>query len=112
LSAGHLRVVTEGRHHKSIDKVGEVTFNAELARERGQEVLYVTERAVFVLGDDGPVLVEVAPGDRRADQRADGFSAEPRRSCTTDVGLAVRRMPRHGGPRTRPTARPRRRPDR
>ena len=52
----------KGRHHKFIDKVREVTFNAELARERGQEVLYVTERAVFVLGDDGPVLVEVAPG--------------------------------------------------
>ena len=62
LSAGHLRVVTEGKHHKFIDKVRQITFNAELARERGQEVLYVIERAVFVLGADGPVLAEVAPG--------------------------------------------------
>jgi acyl CoA:acetate/3-ketoacid CoA transferase len=62
LSDGQLRVTTEGRHHKFIDKVHQVTFNADLARERGQEVFYVTERAVFVLGVDGPVLVEVAPG--------------------------------------------------
>jgi acyl CoA:acetate/3-ketoacid CoA transferase len=62
LSEGQLRVVTEGKHHKFIEKVHQVTFNAELARERGQEILYVTERAVFVLGEDGPLLVEVAPG--------------------------------------------------
>jgi acyl CoA:acetate/3-ketoacid CoA transferase len=62
LSDGQLRVVSEGKHHKFIDKVRQITFNAHLARERGQEVIYVTERAVFVLGDDGPVLVEVAPG--------------------------------------------------
>ena len=62
LSKGQLRVVTEGKHHKFIEKAHQVTFNAELARERGQEILYVTERAVFVLGVDGPLLVEVAPG--------------------------------------------------
>ena len=62
LSEGQLRVVSEGRHHQFIDRVRQITFNAQLARERGQEVIYVTERAVFVLGDDGPVLIEVAPG--------------------------------------------------
>ncbi|MGE0218173.1 acyl CoA:acetate/3-ketoacid CoA transferase [Mycolicibacterium sp.] len=62
LSEGHLRVTTEGKHHKFIDRVRQITFNARLARERGQEVIYVTERAVFVLGDEGPVLIEVAPG--------------------------------------------------
>jgi acyl CoA:acetate/3-ketoacid CoA transferase len=62
LTDGHPRVTTEGTHRKFIERVHQVTFNAALARDRGQEVIYVTERAVFVLGDDGPVLIEVAPG--------------------------------------------------
>ena len=57
-----MRVLTEGTHHKFVDQVRQITFNAERALERGQQVVYVTERAVFVLGADGPVLVEVAPG--------------------------------------------------
>ncbi|ULN38796.1 acyl CoA:acetate/3-ketoacid CoA transferase [Mycolicibacterium smegmatis] len=62
LADGYPKVTSEGRHRKFIDKVRQITFNAHLARERGQEVIYVTERAVFTLGDDGPVLTEVAPG--------------------------------------------------
>lgn len=62
LSEGTLRITNEGKHHKFVRKVRQITFNAHLARERGQEVFYVTERAVFQLGDDGPILIEVAPG--------------------------------------------------
>ena len=43
-------------------KVREISFNGTLARERGQQVRYITERAVFALEDDGLVLTEVAPG--------------------------------------------------
>ena len=43
-------------------EVREISFNGRLARERGQQVRYVTERAVFALADDGLVLIEVAPG--------------------------------------------------
>ena len=47
---------------KFVPEVAQVTFSGQRARERGQEVLYVTERCVLRLGDDGPVVVEVAPG--------------------------------------------------
>ena len=45
-----------------VPRVREISFNGHLARERGQEVRYITERAVFALEDDGVVLIEVAPG--------------------------------------------------
>jgi propionate CoA-transferase len=45
-----------------VPQVREISFNGTLARERGQQVRYITERAVFALDADGLVLTEVAPG--------------------------------------------------
>jgi propionate CoA-transferase len=59
---GTLQILQEGTHRKFVPRVDQVSFSAQHARARGQEVLYVTERAVFRLADSGLVLVEVAPG--------------------------------------------------
>jgi propionate CoA-transferase len=59
---GGVRIVREGSLQKFVPRVREISFNGHLARQRGQEVHYITERAVFVLADDGLVLTEVAPG--------------------------------------------------
>jgi propionate CoA-transferase len=59
---GTLRIVSEGRHRKLIKAVEHITFSGQYASERGQRVLYVTERAVFELRAGKLVLTEIAPG--------------------------------------------------
>ncbi len=47
---------------KLVDEVTQVTFSADYATRAGQQILYVTEAAVFGLDDQGLVLQEIAPG--------------------------------------------------
>lgn len=54
--------VMGGRHPKFVERVSHLTFSAQAARRSGQEVWYVTERAVFRLADEGLELVEVTAG--------------------------------------------------
>ncbi len=57
-----LQIKREGRHCKFVKQIQQVAFHGPSALARGQEVLYVTERAVFRLGDNGLDLIETAPG--------------------------------------------------
>ena len=58
---GKMTVVQEGVFPKFVDTVGQITFSGQFIPE-GQEVLFVTERAVFKLIDKKMTLTEIAPG--------------------------------------------------
>ncbi|GAA0609991.1 propionate CoA-transferase [Virgibacillus siamensis] len=52
----------EGSIKKMVSKASQISFNGKLAREKGQDVFFVTERAVFKLVKEGVMLIEIAPG--------------------------------------------------
>jgi propionate CoA-transferase len=85
---GRLRIETEGTLPKFVESVDEVSFSGAMANQRGQRVRYITERAVFELGDGHVTLIEVAAGlDPQADVIAHmGFVPEISDGLTTIDG--------------------------
>lgn len=59
---GQLHIIQEGRAKKFVKDVEHITFSGEFAQQTHQSVLYVTERAVFEMTQEGLVLKEIAPG--------------------------------------------------
>ncbi|KRK40060.1 acyl CoA:acetate/3-ketoacid CoA transferase [Loigolactobacillus bifermentans] len=59
---GKLQIVQEGRNDKFVDQLEQITFSGKVAYESGQQIYYVTERAVFKLEATGLTLIEIAPG--------------------------------------------------
>lgn len=59
---GKLTIVKEGRNQKFVSQVEQITFSSRYAKRRNQEVLFVTERAVFKATENGILLTEIAPG--------------------------------------------------
>jgi propionate CoA-transferase len=62
IDEGGLNIVKEGRSRKFVQQVEQITFNGTYAAEKGQPVIYVTERCVFRRTPEGMELTEVAPG--------------------------------------------------
>ena len=59
---GKLRIKREGREIKFVRHVEQRTFSGRHAAMMKQPVLYITERCVFRLCEEGLELIEIAPG--------------------------------------------------
>ena len=59
---GKIVIDQEGKIKKFVDEVDQITFSGDYALETRQPVLYITERAVFELTNEGIELKEIAPG--------------------------------------------------
>jgi len=60
--SGSTRITRDGTGRKLVAEVEQITYSGRYGRERGQRVLYITERAVFRAADAGLELIEIAPG--------------------------------------------------
>ncbi len=59
---GRLRIVQEGRVHKLVPQLQQLSFNGPYVASLGHDVRFVTERAVFELREGVLTLCEIAPG--------------------------------------------------
>jgi propionate CoA-transferase len=59
---GTMHVARDGEGEKFVRTVEQITYSGPFGHERGQRVLYVTERAVFQRNGSGLELIEIAPG--------------------------------------------------
>ena len=62
LRDGELHIRRDGDTRKFVREVEHRTFSGSVAVQRAQPVLYVTERCVFRLCEEGLELIEIAPG--------------------------------------------------
>ncbi len=68
IEGGRLTIENYGQLQKLVDHVEQITFSGKQAMIQGQDILYVTERAVFRLAESELHLEEIAPGiDLEAD---------------------------------------------
>ena len=62
ISDGKLHIVSDGSVAKFVPEVAQISFSGEMARQRRQDVLYITERCVIQLTESGLMVIEIAPG--------------------------------------------------
>ena len=74
---GKVIIAQEGKQKKFLKDVEQITFNGDIALQNKQEVMYITERCVFQLKEDGMHLTEIAPGIDLQTQILDMMDFEP-----------------------------------
>lgn len=57
-----IHIAKPGKFTKMVEAVEHITFSGKRARDLKQEILYITERCVIRLTDDGLIATEIMPG--------------------------------------------------
>jgi len=57
-----IQILKDGDISKFVSKVSQITFSGNRAKKNSQRAIYVTERCVIELLDDGLTVTEIAPG--------------------------------------------------
>lgn len=90
IEEGKIRVAKGAKYTKFKKKVEQISFSASFARRRGQQVLYVTERTVFGLEDNGIALRQIAPGVNLENDILSPMEFRP--AISPDIGLMDREI--------------------
>lgn len=91
-----LQILKEGSLIKFVDHVDQISYNGKIAQKKKQKMHYVTERAVFELGEDGLVLTEIAPGIDLQTQILDLMEFKPQ--ISPDLKEMSKELFREDGP--------------
>ncbi len=78
VTKGEVRILREGSIRKFVPKVNQISFNGHRGHQQEQKTMFITERAVLRMSDEGLVVTEIAPGIRLREDVLDqiGFKVE------------------------------------
>ena len=98
VAKGDVRILREGSIRTFVAKVNQVSFNGQHGHQQKQKAMFITERAVLRISDEGLVVTEIAPGIRLREDVLEqiGFEIQvlpdilmmdPRIYCNERMGL-------------------------
>lgn len=76
VSEGNVQIAREGSIRKFVPKVNQISFNGQHGIQQEQTSVFITERAVLRMSDDGLVVTEIAPGIRLREDVLDQIDFE------------------------------------
>jgi propionate CoA-transferase len=62
VGGGKMEILQEGARKKFVNQVEQITFSGDYAARKGQQAMFITERAVIERTREGMMITEVAPG--------------------------------------------------
>ncbi|MDC0178608.1 acyl CoA:acetate/3-ketoacid CoA transferase [Woeseiaceae bacterium] len=78
INKGQIKIDQEGSIQKFVPVVNQISFNGQLAHQQERPAMFITERAVFRMSNEGLVVTEIAPGIRLREDVLEQIRFEPK----------------------------------